>query len=175
MIDLFIPYIFGLALGIDAPGRDAAPPVVPSATAATDITGTGDDMDASRPAEDQTPTGRFTTATEVRPILDVTRANWVGVRDYNGQDYVYFTHLLAWRCGLWDIRYGFNGAPADNVLAMEPCYAETTTPNAITDVANFLPYVIRPAGSVTSVTVEIVYDDGTAAEATFDRAAIAIP
>lgn len=170
MFQLMLPYVIGLALGID-PGE-------PAPAEATDmmaaVAGSGDDA-ALRDPEPQVPTGKYTTAVEVRPILQVTRGNWVAVRDFNGQDLVYFTNLLSWRCGLWDIRYGINGNLPEMVLPMEPCHADTSTPNALVQIDEFLPYIALPQGSVDSVTVEIVYDDGTSESASFERAEVLLP
>ncbi|WP_417808261.1 hypothetical protein [Thioclava sp.] len=120
-----------------------------------------------------TPVGaqNFTTAGEVRPILDMTRGSWVAIRDYGGKDLIYFTHLLAWRCGLREIRYGLNGAAPSIAFKMEPCHEGSAQPNALSgdDV-----YVTQPAGSVTEVQVKLIYDDGSSEEARFARDAILI-
>lgn len=129
---------------------------------------------SDRVPEDQHPTGQFTTATEIKPILDITKASWIAVRLYEGQDLLYFTHLLSWRCGLWDIRYGINGAPAETSFPTEACHEGTSTPNAMSDIENFLPYVSFDAKSIDSVTIELFYDDGTMDSAEFVREAVLI-
>ena len=177
MIDLFIPLVIGIGIGIDPP--QTQDPMIEPVGVVEEILplalGSGDDLNASREPEPQIPTGKFTTATEVRPILGMTKSNWVGVREYEGQDLIYFSHLMAWRCGLWDIRYGINGAPADNVVPMEPCNEEFAQPSVMVDVENYLPYVTYPLGSVQSIYVEIVFDDGGADFAQFSRDDVRIP
>ncbi len=152
---------------VDAPAAEAAQEAIedPQPEPATD----------TRTPETQQPTGKFLNATEVRPILDATKGSWVAVRLYEGQDLLYFTSLLSWRCGLWEIRYGVNGAPADQVLEMEPCYDDTAQPAALTDPVAFPIWVTFAPETVQSVTVEIDYDDGTTDVATFERSGILIP
>lgn len=175
MLDLFLPYLLGLALGIEPQMVEPGAGTTTEDLAAIEIDpGSGDDL-ASREPEPQVPTGKFTTAVEVKPIVGMTRSNWVAVRLYEGQDLLYFTHLLSWRCGIWDIRYGLNGATADTVFPMEPCHEDSAQPNAMTDVETFLPYVALPPESIESVEVEITYDDGTTESARFDRGAVLIP
>ncbi|WP_136441011.1 hypothetical protein [Pacificoceanicola onchidii] len=124
-------------------------------------------------AESQVPTGKFTTATEVKPILEMTRANWVAVREYNGQDLVYLTHLLSWRCGLVAIHVGLNGGPLEE-WPMEACHMDSNSPNAMTAPDGVI-YKGYPLGSVETISVEITYDDLTADAATFDRNGAMIP
>lgn len=114
----------------------------------------------------------FTTAAEVRPILQATKGNWIAIREWNGQDLIYFTHLESWRCGLLEVRYGVNGAVPE-VWQMDPCFEGTAQPNAIG--ADRLPYVALPPGSVQRVEVMVTYDDGTMDSAGFDRAAVLMP
>lgn len=121
--------------------------------------------------EKQVATGKFLTALEVKPILAATVGNWVALRDYGGQDLLYFTHLLAWRCGLFEIRYAVNGGP-EQVFEAEPCYIDTNAPAAIkTD----RPYLTFPPGSVQEVAVHLIYDDATDETQRFPRKAILMP
>ncbi len=124
-------------------------------------------------AEPQTPTGRFLTATEVKPILEATRAQWIAVRPYEGKDWLYFTNLLAWRCGLYQIRYAVNGGEM-KVLEMEPCYDEEGAPNALKMDAGIMPFVTFPLNSVETIRVELLFDDLTEASADYQRAAVQI-
>ncbi|MEH6521747.1 hypothetical protein [Sulfitobacter sp.] len=124
-------------------------------------------------AEPQIPTGKFTTATEVKPILTATKANWVGLRDYGGNDLVYVTHLWAWRCGLSGMALSINDGPMKDIPLPE-CHLEYASPNAILE-GDGLPYLTYPQGSVERITVQIVYDDLSQDTATFSGSQIRIP
>ena len=117
----------------------------------------------------------FTTAAEIKPILDATRANWIAVREYDGKDLLYFTQLLAWRCGLSEIRYGLNGADADKVWPMEPCYDTEPQPNALKMEGGAEIYLTEALGSIQSISIHLTYDDGSEASAEFKRAAVMTP
>jgi hypothetical protein len=125
----------------------------------------------ARVAEDQTPTGKFLTATEVKPILGATQGNWVAVREWEGNDLIYFTHLLAWRCGLYEIRYSVNGGPQQQ-WPVPDCDPATHTPGAIPDGAEI--YATVALKSVQTIDVELLYDDLSTQSAQFERAAIQI-
>jgi hypothetical protein len=174
MLQLLLPFMIASALGITAD----APAGPPEAIAALPVTGTATEPapdTAARTPEPQEPTGQFTTATEVKPILGMTRANWVAVREYDGQDLIYFTQLMSWRCGLWEVRYGLNGEAPVTSLPMEPCHPDTNSPNAMTDMDAFPVYLTAPLGTIESVTVSLTYDDGSTEEASFERKAILMP
>jgi len=125
-----------------------------------------------RSAEDQTPTGKFLTATEVKPILAATRASWIAVREWEGQDLIYFTHLLSWRCGLYEIRYSVNGG-AQKLWPVPACDPATHAVGVIPDGVSI--YTELPLRSVDSVQVELLYDDLSTESAEFNRGAVLIP
>ena len=117
----------------------------------------------------------FTSAAEVKPILSVTKPQWIAVREYDGKDLVYFTNLLAWRCGVEAVTYGFNGAAPDTPLVLEPCYDAEAQPNALKMDQGVLPYIEAAMGSVQSVTVLVTYDDGSTDTGDYLRAAVMTP
>lgn len=118
--------------------------------------------------------GAFTTAAEVKPIMSMTKGSWVAVRDWEGQDLLYFTHIEAWRCGLSGVKFGINSTEVDTVYKLEDCHEDTNTPNAML-MEDHLPYLVFEAGSIETVTVEVTYDDGTTDIETFERKAIMTP
>lgn len=116
----------------------------------------------------------FTTAAQVKPILNATKANWIAVREYDGNDLLYFTHIESWRCGLSGVRYGINKEEADTDREMEPCYEGEPAPNAF-KLEGHLPFITLPLGSVEKVTIELLYDDGSTDTVTFERAKVLMP
>ena len=187
MFTLFIPYVVASALGFgdggspptpiaevplaEGPAVAAAPGKGPAAAVADAAPG----LAPLRAPEPQLPTGQFTTAVEIRPILDMMRPQWIGLREFEGEDLLYFTNLASWRCGLWDISYGINGAPAETPLLLEPCHDGTAQPNALTDPVGYAVFFAFPLQSIERVDVEITYDDGTTDTAVYSRASVLQP
>jgi len=93
---------------------------------------------------------------QIKQILDVTKANWVAFRDWQGQQLIYFTHLESWKCGIDYVFYGLNGGPLDQMWELDEC--DPDKPNA---VLKEKPYIELPAGSTQSISVQLVYPNGT--------------
>ncbi|ASP33616.1 hypothetical protein [Labrenzia sp. VG12] len=93
---------------------------------------------------------------QIKQILDLTKANWVAFRDWQGQELIYFTHLESWKCGIDYVFYGLNDGPIDQEWELEACNPDN--PNA---VLKEKPYLERPAGSTQSISVQLIFPDGT--------------
>ena len=115
-----------------------------------------------------------TTTAEVKPILTMIKGMWVSVREYDGNDLLYFTMLESYRCGLDEVKYGINTDVADQVWDQETCYLDEAAPNAM-KMEDGLPFITLPLGSVETVVIEILYDDGTTDSETYERKAIMTP
>lgn len=109
----------------------------------------------------------FTTSEGVKPILELIRPQWIAIRPYNGQDLLYMTTLLTYRCGIEEIRYSTNGGEM-RVWQGEPCYLGEASPMAL-KMEGHLPYAEAPLESLQSVTIELVFDDGTSFEHSYER------
>lgn len=124
----------------------------------------------SFPALAQAP---FMTSAEVKPIMGMTEGSWVAVREWEGQDLVYFTHLESMRCGIQSVRYGINVAEPDTDWALDTCDKSKANPNEIS--GEHLIYGTFPLGSVQTISVTLGFDDGTTLSNTFERSAIMTP
>lgn len=108
---------------------------------------------------------QFNSAAEVKPILKMIKPQWVSLREFNGQDLLYFTILEVYRCGIEQIRYTINEAKPV-VWVTPPCEGDET----FSDIpADRLPYTGFGLRSVDRVRVELTYDDGTAEWADYAR------
>jgi len=125
--------------------------------------------------EDQTPSGKFTTATEIKPILTATKGSWIALREWDGRDLIYFTHLESWRCGLHAVWFGVNGAPPTTRYELAPCNPDAPAPNALPSDGGHLPYLRMPLQSVQQVDIRILYDDGTEDTGSFLRKNVLLP
>ncbi|MDJ0629482.1 MAG: hypothetical protein QNJ44_14580 [Rhodobacter sp.] len=111
---------------------------------------------------------QFDSAEQVKPILQMIKPQWVSLREFNGQDLLYFTLLEVYRCGLDQIRYVINdGKPS--VWETPPCESDETFSEI---PADRLPYATFKLGAVDQVRIELTYDDGTVETETYTRAAI---
>jgi len=169
---LILALIFaGLSFGLAIPS--AGPEAATAADGKTAPAAATAEAAPEFPVEEQVATGKFLTALEVKPILNATQGSWVAVREYDGQDLLYFTHLLAWRCGLHQIRFAVNGE-AEQVYDAEPCHVDSAAPNSIL-ATDQLPFLAFPLQSIATVSVRLLYDDGTEGTASFERAQIKMP
>ncbi len=166
MLDLFFILI---AIGLGSADEDGRANAAGSDASAADQTEASSQRYEGEP---QVPIGKFTTATEVKPIMNATRGNWVAVREYDGNDLIYMTHILSWRCGMVGLRYAVNDGPMRD-WPLAACLEDTPQPNAIPQDATI--YEVHPLGSIASIEVEIIYDDLTRERARFERKAILMP
>lgn len=111
-------------------------------------------------------------AQDAKQILSITKDSWIAVREYNGQDLLYFTNLLAWRCGVERIRYSVNDGDM-KPLKHEPCHKDEAAPNALYS-DEIQPYLTYPLGSINTIAVEVRYPDGSEDLGTYARASVMI-
>ncbi|MCK4713527.1 MAG: hypothetical protein KAT26_11680 [Marinosulfonomonas sp.] len=169
MFQIVLIFTIAISVGLGTPSHRTVSVGTNEAPADTPADTPKDDWQP----EPQVRTGKFTTAIEVKPILTATKANWAALREYDGNDLLYLTNLLAWRCGLHEIRYAVNGAP-QQIWEMEECHTDTAQPNAM-KMETVLPFTSFVSGSVSSVSVTVIYDDGTEDSVTYQRADILMP
>lgn len=97
------------------------------------------------------------TLGQEKQILPMISDSWVAFRDYNGKQWIYFTTLVAYHCGLAEIRYSIDSDALDQHFPLPAC--DRQRPNAI-DPSKNPPYVTLRRGSARQVMVQVVFSDG---------------
>ncbi len=115
----------------------------------------------------------FTDYTQAKPVLNAIKGDWVAVREYDGQDLLYFTVLLTYRCAISQIRFSYNNGPL-TAWDPEPCYWDEKTPYA-QKMETHLPYAVAPLGALEAITVDLLFEDGSNLSHSYDRRSILIP
>lgn len=114
----------------------------------------------------------FTTSAQVKPILEIIRPQWIAIRPYDGKDLLYMSMLLTYRCGIEQIRFSYNGGDMQ-VWEGEPCYRDERDPMAL-KMETHLPYAVAPLDSLQTVTINLLFDDGTTMEQSYTRKEVQI-
>ncbi|MFZ2103190.1 MAG: hypothetical protein WAU86_21765 [Oricola sp.] len=94
-------------------------------------------------------------------MLEANRASgWIAFRDFDGRQLIYFTTLQTMHCRLSEIRYSLNSAAVDLRFELVPCNPQMAFAMP-PDVKPEQVYIELPVGTARTVSVQVVWDDGT--------------
>ncbi len=99
---------------------------------------------------------RVMPVAQIRAALETTAGQWIQFRNFNGRQWVYFTGLVIWKCGLKEIRYSVNSRDLSQRFALPSCNPQT--PFHLDPVKDRI-YLTFPLGGAKTVSVQIVYTD----------------
>lgn len=88
---------------------------------------------------------------------------WAQFRNYNGEQWIYFTTLQTLHCRLAEIRYSVNSEALDKTFPLVDCNPQN--PMALPPDAGVDNIAIRlPPGTANTIAVQVVWEDGSASE-----------
>ena len=100
---------------------------------------------------------RVPTVPFVKQALKATKGNWIAFRNYSGRQYVYFTHLLSWKCGISELHYSINGRGLEKRWEMPHC-----NPHVPYNIGpKTKTHLTFPLGGAKSVSIQVVFKDGS--------------
>ena len=94
---------------------------------------------------------------QMKQVIGMTRASWVALRDWNGRQLVYFTHLISYRCGLREVRYSINAGLPDKTFPLPECNPDM--PFSVPKKAKI--WISLPPETVKSIAVQVTFKDGS--------------
>jgi hypothetical protein len=96
---------------------------------------------------------------QIKPVLNLTKDNWISFRDYNGKQLIYFTHLETYTCGIQQVSYSINSDALDQTWELQPC-----DPNNPLEITKEIIYLTLPLGTAKSIAVRLTFTDGSESE-----------
>jgi hypothetical protein len=98
-------------------------------------------------------------------MLDANKIpGWVQFRDYDGRQLIYFTALQTMRCRLSEIRYSINSDDLALRFPLGTCDPQQPFNIPADDPENKYIYIERKKGAVKTLTVQVVWADGSGSE-----------
>lgn len=117
------------------------------------------------------PPSDFTTPEGAAFIHQAIKDQILSFKEEGAEDYIYFTGIIAWRCGIQEMYYGFNDDLPVNRFPLEPCNRDLRDPNASKFRDLTYPHFIQaPKGAAQTVKLRIIYEDGNSANFVAERA-----
>ncbi len=99
-----------------------------------------------------------------KAMLDANKTTgWVQFRTFSGKQLIYFTPLQTMHCRLSEIRYSINSDALDKRFPLGKCNPHIPFSIPETDTVDYV-YTTFPAGSVQTIAVQAVWDDGAGSE-----------
>lgn len=97
-------------------------------------------------------------------MVDANKSSgWVAFREYDGQQWIYFTALVTSRCRMKEIRYSVNSDALDQTFPLAACIPDSpfsipsdTGPEAIA--------ITLPAQTAKTLSVQVVFEDDVETE-----------
>jgi hypothetical protein len=96
---------------------------------------------------------------QIKQILNMTKDNWIGFRDYDGRQLIYFTHLETYKCGIERVRYSINSDTLDQIWELQKC-----DPKNPLKITKEIIYLTLPLGTAKSIAVKLTFSDGSESE-----------
>ncbi len=126
---------------------------------------------AQTAAPQTTPPSDFTTPEGAAFIHQSIKDQILSFKEDGDLDYIYFTAILGWRCGVQELYYGLNDDLPVNRFPLEPCNRDLRQPNTSKFRDLTYPFFITvPKGSAQKVKLRIIYEDGNSATFESERA-----
>lgn len=96
---------------------------------------------------------------QVKSIIQGTKqSGWISFLNTKSEQYIYFTHLQSWRCGMKEVRYSYNSKDLDRTFPLAKC--DPQLPNNIPGELKWILVYENP-GTVNTIAVQVLFDDDT--------------